>query len=222
MLRTAVQAPRVNATCERHVSTLCRELPDRVLILSEAHLHTVLTEYQRCSYNTARPHQGRSQRVPTTNLTLPGATMTDFDSETDPPKPVPGGPIKECARAAWRPEDLQVTCRTLFSSGTGCQAALRCTNIHVQERPPGGRRGPSPPRHPISPSRTGGSVLGGYLTLRAVRAHRVGDPLLRRDLGCVTLRSPLWAATSRGCREAAGWPDKRWRHWRWWCHAGVG
>ena len=63
ILRTAVQAPRMNATCERLVGTLRRELLDRVLILGEAHLRTVLAEYQ-VHYNTARPHQGIAQRVP--------------------------------------------------------------------------------------------------------------------------------------------------------------
>jgi putative transposase len=57
ILRTAVQAPRMNATCERLVSTLRREILDRVLILGKAHLHTVLTEYQ-VHYNTARPSLG--------------------------------------------------------------------------------------------------------------------------------------------------------------------
>jgi putative transposase len=53
ILRTAVQAPRMNATCERLVGTLRREVLDRVLILGEAHLRAVLTEYQ-AHYNTAR------------------------------------------------------------------------------------------------------------------------------------------------------------------------
>jgi transposase InsO family protein len=63
ILQTAVQAPRMNATCERLLGTLRRELLDRMLILSEAHLRAVLIEYQ-VHYNTARPHQGIAQRVP--------------------------------------------------------------------------------------------------------------------------------------------------------------
>ena len=52
ILQTAVQAPRMNATCERLVGTLRRELLDRMLILGEAHLRAVLTEY-RDHYNSA-------------------------------------------------------------------------------------------------------------------------------------------------------------------------
>jgi len=55
ILRTAVQAPRMNAICKRLVGTLRRELLDRVLILGEQHLHAVLAEYQ-AYYNAARPH----------------------------------------------------------------------------------------------------------------------------------------------------------------------
>ena len=57
ILRTAVQAPRMNAICERLVGTLRRELMDRVLILGEGHLRAVLAEYQ-VHYNTARPSPG--------------------------------------------------------------------------------------------------------------------------------------------------------------------
>ena len=63
ILQTAVQAPRMNATCERLVGTLRRELLDRMLILGEAHLRAVLTEHEK-HYNTARPHQGIGQCVP--------------------------------------------------------------------------------------------------------------------------------------------------------------
>src|SRR6266581_2096855 len=57
ILVTAVQAPRMNAICERLVGTLRREVPDRTLILGEAHLRAVLTDYQ-AHCNMARPHQG--------------------------------------------------------------------------------------------------------------------------------------------------------------------
>ena len=53
----------MNATCERLVGTLRREILDRVLILGDGHLRAVLTEYQ-ARYNTARPHQGIAQRIP--------------------------------------------------------------------------------------------------------------------------------------------------------------
>src|SRR6266568_9421955 len=46
ILRSAVQAPRMNAICERLAGTLRREILDRVLIVGEAHLRAVLAEYQ--------------------------------------------------------------------------------------------------------------------------------------------------------------------------------
>ena len=63
ILRTAVQAPRMNAICERLIGTLRRELLDRILILNQSHLRAVLDEYQE-HYNSARPHQGIGQRIP--------------------------------------------------------------------------------------------------------------------------------------------------------------
>ena len=57
IVRTAVQAPRMNAICERLAGTLRRELLDRVLNLGEAHLRAILTGYQ-AHYNTARPSPG--------------------------------------------------------------------------------------------------------------------------------------------------------------------
>jgi putative transposase len=95
VLRTAVQAPRMNAICERLVGTLRRELLDRVLILGPGHLHAVLAEYQ-VHYNTARPHQGIAQRVPDGSH----LTVTDLDRERIHRKPVLSGLINEYTRAA--------------------------------------------------------------------------------------------------------------------------
>jgi putative transposase len=99
ILRSAVQAPRMNAICERLVGTLRRELLDRVLILSEQHLHAVLAEYQ-AHYNTARPHQGIAQRVPGDERDGPCATVTDIDNHQIRRKPILNGLINEYTHAA--------------------------------------------------------------------------------------------------------------------------
>jgi putative transposase len=56
-------APRANAICQRLISTLRRELLDRLLIINEHHLRQVLTEYMQ-HYNTARPHRALGQLAP--------------------------------------------------------------------------------------------------------------------------------------------------------------
>ena len=99
ILRTAVQAPRMNAICERLVGTLRRETLDRVLILGEAHLRSVLAEYQ-AHYNNARPHQGIAQHIPDDEPGAPRATVTDVGTQQIRRKPVPGGLINEYTRAA--------------------------------------------------------------------------------------------------------------------------
>jgi transposase InsO family protein len=99
ILRTAVQAPRMNAICERLVGTVRGELLDRVLILGGAHLRAVLAEYQ-VHYNGARPHQGIAQRVPDTRHDTPPPAMTDLDIKRIRRKPIPSGLINEYAHAA--------------------------------------------------------------------------------------------------------------------------
>ena len=99
ILLTAVQAPRMNATCERLVGTLRRELLDRMLILGERHLRAVLTEYQ-AHYNTARPHQGIAQRVPDDEPDASRASVTDVERRQIRRKPVLGGLINEYTHAA--------------------------------------------------------------------------------------------------------------------------
>jgi putative transposase len=63
ILASPPQAPRANATCERMIGTLRRELLDRLLIVNEHHLRRVLTEYLR-HYNAARPHRALGQLAP--------------------------------------------------------------------------------------------------------------------------------------------------------------
>jgi putative transposase len=97
ILRTAMQAPRMNAICERLIGTLRRELLDRTLILNQAHLRAALAEYQE-HYNTARPHR-IGQRAPAAE---PGPRITAADLGTWQirRKPVLGGLINEYERAA--------------------------------------------------------------------------------------------------------------------------
>jgi putative transposase len=99
ILRTAVQAPRMNAICERLVGTLRRELLDRMLILGEAHLRIILAEYQ-VHYNTARPHQGIAQRAPDGEHDGGLLTVADLERGRIQRKPVLGGLINEYSRAA--------------------------------------------------------------------------------------------------------------------------
>ena len=98
IVRTAVQAPRMNAICERLIGTLRRELLDRILILNQAHLRAVLADYQE-HYNTARPHQGIGQRVPDPDP-APRVPAADPGSCQIRRKPVLGGLINEYERAA--------------------------------------------------------------------------------------------------------------------------
>jgi transposase InsO family protein len=89
----------MNAICERLLGTLRREILDRVLILGERQLHSVLTEYQ-AHYNTARPHQGIAQRVPDGEHEGGHLTVADLDRERIRRRPVLSGLINEYTRAA--------------------------------------------------------------------------------------------------------------------------
>ncbi len=89
----------MNAICERLIGTLRRELLDRVLVLGEAHVRAVLTDYQ-AHYNIARPHQGIAQRVPADECDAHSATVTDVDPRQIRRTPVLNGLINEYVRAA--------------------------------------------------------------------------------------------------------------------------
>ena len=86
----------MNATCERVIGTLRRELLDRTLILNERHLALVLREYLT-HYNGRRPHQSRRQRPPDIE-TQPVGDVADLRSVRR--KPVVAGLINEYHQAA--------------------------------------------------------------------------------------------------------------------------
>jgi transposase InsO family protein len=63
IIHTPYRSPRANAVAERWVGTARRECLDQLLILSERHLHRVLTAFV-AYYNERRPHQGLQQQCP--------------------------------------------------------------------------------------------------------------------------------------------------------------
>jgi transposase InsO family protein len=75
VIRSAVQAPRMNSIMERWVGSCRRELLDRTLIWNQRHLMIVLRDYED-SCNTHRPHRALSQAAPL--RALPDS-VTDLD-----------------------------------------------------------------------------------------------------------------------------------------------
>jgi putative transposase len=63
VLLAAPQAPGMNASMERWVGSVRRELLDRILIMNGRHLRTVLAEYET-HFNTHRPHRALDQAGP--------------------------------------------------------------------------------------------------------------------------------------------------------------
>ncbi|MFC5834889.1 integrase core domain-containing protein [Nonomuraea insulae] len=59
----APQAPRMNAIMELWVGSVRRELLDRILIMNERHLRTVLAEYETY-FNRQRPDRALNQASP--------------------------------------------------------------------------------------------------------------------------------------------------------------
>jgi putative transposase len=65
--RTPIRAPNANSFSERWVRSVRDECLNRLLIVNQKHLHSVLTEYVDY-YNTERPHQGINQNTPILRL----------------------------------------------------------------------------------------------------------------------------------------------------------
>jgi putative transposase len=96
IITTLPRTPRMNATCERVIGTLRRELLDRILILGERHLTAVLGAYVM-HYNRHRPHQSRRQRPPDIEA-QPIRDAADLRSIRR--KPIVAGVINEYRHAA--------------------------------------------------------------------------------------------------------------------------
>jgi len=63
IVRTPFRAPNANAYAERWVRSARAECLDHLLIVNEAHLRRVFTDYA-AFFNQARPHQGLDQHIP--------------------------------------------------------------------------------------------------------------------------------------------------------------
>jgi transposase InsO family protein len=88
------RSPRANAYAERFVLTARTEVTDRMLILGERHLRSVLAEYAR-HYIGRRPHRSRSLRPP-----RPDHAIADLSRQRIRRHAILGGLINEYERAA--------------------------------------------------------------------------------------------------------------------------
>ena len=88
------RSPRANAYAERFVLSARTEVTDRMLILGERHLRSVLAEYAR-HYNGRRPHRGRSLRPH-----RPDHPIADLSRQRIRRHAILGGLINEYERAA--------------------------------------------------------------------------------------------------------------------------
>ncbi len=101
---TAVQAPRMNAICERLIGAVRREILDRALILNQACLRAVLAEYRS---TTTPPGLIRASASASQTLVRLPASPQQISTRADPPNTGPQGPdqrIRASRGAAARPD----------------------------------------------------------------------------------------------------------------------
>ena len=91
VIRSAVQAPRMNSVMERWIGSCRRELLDRTLVLNQRHLMIVLREYEDF-YSRHRPHRTLNQAAPL--RPLPDG-VTDLDQFRVQRRDRAGGVIHE-------------------------------------------------------------------------------------------------------------------------------
>jgi putative transposase len=88
------RSPRANAYAERFVLTARTEVTDRMLIISERHLRSVMAEYTR-HYNGRRPHHALQLQP-----SRPNHPVADLSQERVKRRPVLGGLLNEYERTA--------------------------------------------------------------------------------------------------------------------------
>ncbi len=88
------RSPRANAYSERFVLTARTEVTDRMLIVGQRHLRTILAQYE-AHFNGRRPHRSRQLRPP-----RPDHPPADCSYERIRRRPVLGGLINEYEQAA--------------------------------------------------------------------------------------------------------------------------
>jgi hypothetical protein len=145
-----VRVPVANATCERFVGCIRRELRDRILIVNAAHATLVLAEYE-AHVNTHRPHRSLGQAAPLRALPSVPADPTAAEIRRDRL----GGLIHEYARPR----------RRCGVSGTHC-LPMADAGPRDHKRRPGG--------HP--PSGKSPAKVRAYLSYRAaIPRHSVNE-----------------------------------------------
>ena len=85
---------RSSASKNAELLVLRHEVTDRMLIFGERHQRRVMTEYE-AHYDGRRPHRSRELRPP-----RPDHPVADLSRERIKRRPVLGGLLNECERAA--------------------------------------------------------------------------------------------------------------------------
>ena len=92
------RSPQANAYAERWVRTARAEVTDRMLIVGQRHLRTILDVYTG-HYNQHRPHRARNLRPPSTDTSTASA-ITDLTTAKMRRRRILGGLINQYERAA--------------------------------------------------------------------------------------------------------------------------
>ncbi|MCC8249192.1 integrase core domain-containing protein [Saccharothrix luteola] len=94
VVKNPPRCPRANCYAERFVGTVRREVTDRLLIINEHHLRTVLNRYAK-HYNHRRPHRALQLAPPRPDRPAAEPSRTSIHH-----RPALGGLINEYEHAA--------------------------------------------------------------------------------------------------------------------------